>query len=78
MTLRNAIAARYPDAPACPTDEYRSAAIRMSAARISVVVSTPQSYVRFADGRAAGAGLLRKQALRANGIQDANRRCFGD
>jgi hypothetical protein len=29
-TPTRAIAARYPEAPACPTDEYRMAAAKMS------------------------------------------------
>jgi hypothetical protein len=34
--LNNAIAVRYPDAPACPTDAYRKAAAKK--AKLSVTV----------------------------------------
>lgn len=39
-TLNNAIAARYPDAPPCPTDEYKIAATNIKAARIKMLSSS--------------------------------------
>src|ERR1051326_1887184 len=35
----SAIAARYPDAPACPTDEYKNATSRMQTASSATVLS---------------------------------------
>src|SRR5258706_7882935 len=61
-TPKSAIAARYPDAPPCPTAEYSSAAMKISSVRsIELVIRKlsgyPASPVVHAAAGGAGGGL---------------------
>src|SRR5215213_3816157 len=55
-TPTRAIAARYPEAPACPTDEYRSAAAKIrTASKITCsIAGHPKLFTRL-----RGRGVLR-------------------